>query len=161
AGAGDAAASCALPGVWQRFVSCLYRAGSIQGEDALVRVTGDALPKIVRVPSLAEKEAKKSKQVILSYEGHYFEVTADEAAVGVKEPGASGDEAQEEERDAGDGRMQKAPRTSFWQRFGIARLFRGAPPARTQTDNAKKRKGLQPGSAEPRSQQEKKIRGAD
>ena len=50
-------------------------------------------------------------------------------------------EVESEPSSQGDGRMQKAPRTSFWQRFGIARLFRGAPPARTQTDNAKKRKG--------------------
>lgn len=136
--------SCAFPGLWRRFVACFCNAGSLQVEEVLVRVLGDGLPKIVHVPNLAEKEAHKNRRVILSYEGHYFEVSAEEASISHRDPQGPGDEVLDEER--GENRDAKVPRVSFWQR--VSRLFR-------RDDSTKKRKGIEAQGGEPATREKK------
>ena len=70
----EAPRPCLYPGVWRRFVGCLARCGHSKLEAAVNQVAATALPLVLRVPSLAEKEATHQKhEVLLNYEGHYFQ----------------------------------------------------------------------------------------
>lgn len=65
---------CLYPSIWRRFVQGLARCGHSKLEAAVNQVAATALPLVLRVPSLAEKEATHQKhEVLLNYEGHYFQ----------------------------------------------------------------------------------------
>ena len=65
---------CLYPSIWRRFVQGLARCGHGKLEAAVNQLAATALPLVLRVPSLAEKEATQQKQeVLLNYEGQYFQ----------------------------------------------------------------------------------------
>lgn len=87
---------CLYPSIWRRFVQGLARCGHSKLEAAVNQVAATALPLVLRVPSLAEKEATHQKhEVLLNYEGHYFQVlplreSPDPPSPGVAATAASG-----------------------------------------------------------------------